>query len=460
MNYLKEDTIAALSTAMGKSAIAILRLSGKDSFKIINKIFKAKSKSEQQVKYGYILDGVEKKDEVMCTFFKNPHTYTGENLVEIAVHGNPVIIDEVLQLLYKNGARPAEPGEFTYRSFLNGKIDLIKAEAVCDLIMSKTKMAVKAALNNISGEFSVKIKNINDVIINLLVFIEANLDYPEEDITFLSRREKISKVDLCIENVQNLLNSYKISRSLYHGVKVAIIGKANTGKSSLLNAILNKNKAIVTNIEGTTTDIIEETIDYRGISLTIIDTAGLRSHSKNLIEMLGQKRTKETVMNANILIWLFDNSLNLEEDDIKIADFLIKSAVNIPVIGVLNKCDIASNLCLIDNPDLRFIFSNVVKISAKTRTGISNLLDVIYKIIGINTSYENNDKLMINTRHFMLLLNAFKALVKTKKALMEDADEIACFEITAAQAALNEILGFNVKHDILDTIFSTFCIGK
>jgi len=460
MNYLKEGTIAALSSAVGKSAIAVIRLSGEDSFQITDKIFKTCSAPNKQVKHGYIMDGAEKKDEVICTFFKAPNTYTGENLVEISVHGNPVIINEVLNLAYKNGARPAEPGEFTYRAFLNGKMDLAEAEAVCALIASKTEKSAKAALNNISGEFSSKIKNIRDALINLIAFMEANLDHPDEDIMFLQRDEKLSRLDSYIKEVQNLLSFYKTSKILQQGIKAAIIGRPNVGKSSLLNTILGKNRAIVTDIAGTTTDVIEETINCRGIPLTIIDTAGIRQNAKNPIELLGREKTKEAASTADILLWLFDSSSKLNQDDIKIADFLKESDYNIPVICVLNKSDLHLKLSSADISSLlKLTFSAFLAVSAKTAAGIEELLNEIGKFAGVSDS--KNDYIMINSRHFTLLQNALESLIKTKHILsMKDADEIACFEAVNAQTALNEILGINARQDILDAIFSTFCIGK
>jgi tRNA modification GTPase len=460
MNYLKEDAIAALSTAAGKSAIAVIRLSGKNSFQIMDKIFKTHSRPEQQVKHGYITDGIEKKDEVLCTFFKAPHTYTGENLVEIAVHGNPVIINEILNLLYRNDTRPAEPGEFTYRAFLNGKMDLAEAEAVCALIASKTEMSAKAALNSLSGEFSSKIKNIRDDVTNLIAFMEVNLDHSDENITFLSRDEKLLRIDSHIKDVQNLLNSHKMGKILQQGIKVAIIGKPNAGKSSLLNIILGENRAIVTDIAGTTTDTVEETIDCCGIPLTITDTCGICDRAENLIEILGQEKTKETVCRADILVWVFDSSSELDRNDIKIADFLKKSDLDIPIVYALNKSDLppillSSSLLNRENRTNR----TEVKISAKTGAGIADMLDEIVKIAGISES--KNDYLMINSRHFILLQNTLESLIRTKQSLSaKDADEIACFEALNAQTTLNEILGINVKQDILDTIFSSFCIGK
>jgi tRNA modification GTPase len=459
MNYLKEDTIVALSTAVGKSAIAVIRLSGMDSFKIANKVFITRSKSKKQIKYGYIMDGTEKKDEVLCTFLKAPRTYTGENLVEISVHGNPVIINEVIILLHKNGARLAEPGEFTYRAFLNNKIDLTKAEAICSLIASKAEKSVKAALNNLSGELSIKIKNVTTILTDLIALIEVTLEHPGEDITFLPHGDVVIKLDSCIKNIQDLLYSYKTSKILQCGIKTVIIGKPNVGKSSLLNKILGKDRAIVTDIAGTTLDSIEETINYKGVAITIVDTAGIRTSTENLIEFLGQKKTKEVVSEADVLVWLFDASSELDENDKKIADFIESLRFNIPTIGVLNKSDLFMKL----SPAVisrNFSFSTVLFTSAKTGVGVSMLLGELAKIVGLEDSMDSY--LVINSRHSILLQKALNFLVKARQLLdlEEDNDEIVCFEIAKAQTALNEILGINVKQDVLNTIFSTFCIGK
>jgi tRNA modification GTPase len=486
MSYINEDTIAALSTAPGKSAIAVIRLSGADAFEIIGKIFQALPvqgrpvEADKQIKYGYIVDAAEKKDEVLCAFFKAPRTYTGENLVEISVHGNTVIINEVLNLLYKNGARPAQAGEFTYRAFINGKKDLAQAEAVCALIAGKTEKAVKAALNNLGGELSNKIKNAKDALINLLAYLEAGMDHPEEDIMFLSRSQKSKTLSDLIEQNAKLLSAYKISQTLRNGLKAAIIGKPNVGKSSLLNAILGKNRAIVTEIAGTTTDAIEEIIDCRGIPLTIIDTAGLRSHTNNAIEKLGQEKTKETLSAADIIIRVTDGSQPLDKNDEEIAALL--KNVSTPVITAENKSDLklqSSDTAktrgdsaqdeiagkrsgkILDGfgkAETQTFNPAVCRLSAKTGDGVPELLDKIAKIAGVSDSGGN---LMINARHYNLLQTAQTALENAKKQYTNgDADEIAAFEIRSALAAYEEILGITAPADILDSIFSTFCIGK
>jgi tRNA modification GTPase len=452
MKYIGKDSIAALSTAAGRSAIAVIRLSGDDAFQIADKVFETKSPQGMQIKYGYIVDGSKKIDEVLCSFFKAPRTYTGENLVEFSVHGNPVIISETLNLLYKNGARPAEAGEFTYRAFINGKKDLAQAEAVCALIAGKTEKAARAALNNVGGEFSNKIKTLMDGLVNLLAYVEAGLDHPEENIMFLSRKEKDLRLGRLIEENKKLVDVYKTSRRLQNGLKAAIAGKPNTGKSSLLNAILGKNRAIVTEIAGTTTDAIEEIIDCRGMPLTIIDTAGLRSRASGVIEKFGQEKTKEILSEADIIIWVTDGSVPLDKNDDEIASIL--KDFETPVIAAVNKADLSAYA-----PADSSVFSYPqLRLSAKTGAGVSDLLDAIAKIAGVN---EAGDGLMVAARHYNLLLTAQTALENAKKQYAcEDADEIAAFEIRNAVCAYEDVLGITTPRDILDSIFSTFCIGK
>lgn len=458
MNYLSEDTIAVLSTAADLSAIAVIRVTGKESFQIIERVFQSSSKADKQVRHGFIVDGKNKVDEVLCTFFKAPATYTGEDLAEISTHGNPVIINEVLNLLYKNGARPAGPGEFTYRAFLNGKMDLAEAESVSALITSKTETAVRAALNNIAGDFSKKIENIKNSIINLLAYLEASLDYPSDDIPFMTEKQKQDMINSAIDENKKLLDTYKISECLQKGLKAAIIGKPNAGKSSLLNSILGKNRAIVTEIAGTTTDTIEETIDCRGIPLTIIDTAGIRTHTENSIEILGQERSKEAAGRADILIWVFDSSRELDKSDLVIAEFLSAACLDTYIIGVLTKADLPAK---ITDKDIKTLagFNSILSLSSKSGAGIAELLDNIAQFAGVSGT--QNELLLVNSRHFALLQKAHGSLLRTQELIMNQSfDELACFEVKNAVAALEEVLGINTPHDILDTIFGNFCIGK
>ncbi|MDR0890766.1 MAG: tRNA uridine-5-carboxymethylaminomethyl(34) synthesis GTPase MnmE [Endomicrobium sp.] len=460
MNYTQEDTIAALSTPFGRSAIAIIRVSGKKVFDVMNQIFQTSSlNKKKQIQYGYIVYQNQIKDEVLCSFFYAPKTYTGENLVEISVHGNPIIIESVLNVLYMYGVRPANPGEFTYRAFLNGKIDLLKAEAICSLISSKTKISAQLSLNNINKVFSKQIKHLLKIIINLRTFLEASLDYPEEEIPILSQTTKLDKINDCIKIIKKLLYCYNSKSLIDQYYNIIIIGKPNVGKSSIFNSIIQQNRAIVTNIAGTTTDILEKTIEYKGISLNIIDTAGITEYSNNSIEILGQQKTKEGLSIAHLIIWVFDVSSNLDENDHKILHLLRNNTKHTtPTIALLNKNDLHSILSI--NTIEKF-YNNVQKtinVSVKQGINITMLLNLIIKTLGVSLNKVKNVDVMINLRHKKLLDKIFNDLLKIKQDLCND--EIICFHLQSIHDNINEILGTNIKQDILKNIFSQFCIGK
>ncbi len=455
----ENETIAALSTPAGYAGIAVIRISGNEAFRIISEIFKRPGgKSFSQMKsnsicYGHILD--EKGaviDEVLVSKLCAPHTYTTEDVVEINCHGGYAAVREVMSLLIRRGARHALPGEFTKRAFLGGRIDLVQAEAVSDLIASKTELCAKAALNQLEGALSEEIDGIKNDILQLLMQLEVTIQYPEYDIEDMPS-EKLMEGLLNIKaKLRNLADSYKKGSMLNEGVKVAIIGKPNVGKSMLLNKLLNKEKAIVTDIPGTTRDVVDEYINLRGLPVRIMDTAGIRS-SDDKVEKIGIDRSYKAIKQADYVLLTVNASQPLDDEDMSI----INAADTEKTIFVLNKCDIG--VCESVSEYLKDFDS--VNISAMTGENIKVLEDKIYN--RAVTSEEDFAKaaLITNERHASLIQGALMSITKAEEAIAQGYPvDISEIDIRDCMDSLGMITGEVTSEDIIDEIFANFCLGK
>ena len=463
MNLFKqEDTIVALATGNIKSALAIIRISGSIAKTVVSSVFFTKNRNpvtieDRKVYHGYIYDNDKKLDEVILYYLKAPHTYTGEDTVEISTHGNPLIVKKIVNLLLSKGVRPADKGEFTYRAFINNKMDLSEAEAVNELINSSNSKSVELALNSLQGSLSDKIKNIKQDLTALFAYLEVSLDYPQEDIDFLTRDQKKESMQKIISQLNDLISSYSLSKLITNGIKIAIVGKPNAGKSSILNSILGYQRAIVTDIAGTTTDTIEETVEYNGISITIIDTAGIRYHTTNTIEKIGQERSKSSIEVADIILWITDSSIDFDDNDKQIAD-LLKGKQNKTIV-ILNKSDLQQKISLTELKKVANI-NTVINFSTVTKTPIETILNKIFELMNL-TDIEENTNVLLNTRQYNLICKVQEHLNKILELINKgDSDEIVSFETQNALNSLNEILGIDAKEDILHTVFSKFCVGK
>ena len=463
MNLFKqEDTIVALATGNIRSALAVIRISGNLSKEVVSSVFKTKNfkhieLEDKKVLHGYICNNQKKLDEVILYYMKGPHTYTGEDTVEISTHGNPLIVQQIIELLLSKNIRPADRGEFTYRAFINGKMDLSEAEAVNDLINSSSSKATELALNSLQGSLSNQIKQIKQDLTTLFAYLEVSLDYPEEDIDFLTREQKKESMQKIISNIDTLISSYSLNKFIVNGIKISIVGKPNAGKSSILNSILGYNRAIVTDIAGTTTDTIEETVEYNGVPVTIIDTAGIRYHTNNTIEKIGQDRAKSSMDIADIILWVIDSNINLDDNDKQIAD-LLKNKKDKTIV-VLNKTDLEPKISK-EKLNNIFVSDTMIKFSTVNKTPIENILNKIFEILNIK-DIEANSKILLNTRQYSLLCKAQQNLRKIYNLIDKgDSDEIVSFETQNVLVFFNEILGCDVKEDVLHTVFSKFCVGK
>ena len=449
------DTIVALATAPGLGAIAVIRLSGPKAIEITASVFSKKSLVKQPthtVHFGKLLNGLDVIDEVVVSIYRAPKSYTGEEVVEISCHGAPLIQDAILQLMIQAGARMAKPGEFTQRAFLNGKLDLTQAEAVADLIASNTEAARKTALHNLKGGFSTDLQLMREKLIKFSALIELELDFSQEDVAFANKKELEILVQQLQIKTQALLDSFKLGNVIKNGVQVAIVGKPNAGKSTLLNALLNENRALVSEIPGTTRDTVEEYLNIQGILFNLIDTAGIRTATTDSIEQMGIEKSKEKILGADIVIAMFDVNDNSVD---QVASW--QSEVDTDkLVLVGNKKDLLKDASILENQQ----FNEVVFISAKEKDNIKALENILYqKVAGEGLHKEGT--IVTNARHVASLKKLSLALNDVETGLqLNVTGDLLALDIRQALHYLGTITGQITNEDQLDFIFSKFCIGK
>ena len=456
-----EHTIAAIATStMSSGGISVIRLSGEDAIKIADKIFKSvkgiklTDVASHTVHYGHIVSNEKVIDEVLVIVMRAPNTYTREDVVEIDCHGGILVTRKVLEACIDAGASPAQPGEFTKRAFLNGRIDLSQAEAVIDVINSKNDYALKSSVNQLDGVLSRKIRNIREIIINHVAYIEAALDDPEH-ISLANYVDNVKNdVDNCVNTVDNLVKNAENGRIMHDGINTVILGKTNAGKSSLLNALAKEERAIVTDIEGTTRDVLEEQINIGGITLNLIDTAGIRK-TEDIVENIGVEKAKKIASNADLIIYVVDGSRPLDNNDTDIME-LIKEK---KVIVLLNKSDIGQ---IVSKNDLNCISCyDIISISAKEETGLDKLEDSIKNLFFTGNITSNEEIYITNARHKSLLKEALNSLRLVSEGINDGVSEdFLTIDLMNAYDKLGIIIGEAVEDDLADQIFSKFCMGK
>jgi tRNA modification GTPase len=456
MNYTTDDTIVALATPNGTGAIGIIRLSGPDAVAITQKVFKGKDLSKQPshtIHFGHIVDGEVVLDEVLVSLFIAPKSYTRENVVEISCHGSAYIIESVIKLLIRSGARPAQPGEFTLRAFLNGQLDLSQAEAVADLITSNSKASQQAAMSQLRGGFSNQLKGLREQLVNFASLIELELDFSEEDVEFANRDQLKQLIVNILTILSKLIQSFELGNAIKQGINTVIAGRPNAGKSTLLNALLNEERAIVSDIAGTTRDTIEELLNINGVNFRLTDTAGIRE-ATDTIEAIGVKKAYEKINQSAILIYVFD-PLEISLSDLN-ADLESLQRPGFPMLVVANKIDLLTPLQIAELPQTE----SMMHVSAKEKQHIDELKHKIYHT-AIKGQLSGDETLVTNIRHL-------QALQKTEESLSRVLDgidnpitsEFLAIDIKQALHYLGEITGSVTTDDLLENIFSKFCIGK
>ena len=458
---MNSDTIAAIATAMSPSGIGIIRISGDDALNIIDRIFQSKSGNKKisdckshTIHYGYIYDGKEEIDEVIVLLMKAPNTYTREDTIEIDCHGGVFVMKRILETVIKYGARPAEPGEFTKRAFLNGRIDLSQAESVIDVINSKNDFALKSSLSQLNGAVLNNIKKIRETVIHEIAFIESALDDPEH-VSLDGYPEKLADiVSQKIGEIQKLLDSSDNGQILKEGINTVILGKPNAGKSSLLNALVGKNRAIVTDIAGTTRDVLEEQINLNGIILNLIDTAGIRDTS-DIIEQIGVEKAKEYADNADLIIYVIDSSTELDDNDFAIMEFLKDKKA----IVLLNKNDLE----VLTSKEIveKYVDKSIISVSAKENVGIDELVDKVKELFFKGEVSFNDEVYITNIRQKNLLQNSLDSLELVINSINDGMPEdFYSIDLMNAYQSLGLIIGESVEDDLVEEIFSKFCMGK
>ncbi|WP_191860101.1 tRNA uridine-5-carboxymethylaminomethyl(34) synthesis GTPase MnmE [Hanstruepera ponticola] len=462
---IQNDTIIALATPSGAGAIAVIRLSGIDAVKLVSENFqsvtdgkKLSSQKTHTIHLGHIVDGKKTMDEVLVSIFKNPHSYTGEDVIEISCHGSPYIQQEIIQLFLRKGCRMANAGEFTLRAFLNGKLDLSQAEAVADLIASDNEASHQIAMQQMRGGFSSEIAKLREELLNFASLIELELDFAEEDVEFADRTQFSDLIDRIIFVLKRLIDSFAVGNVIKNGIPVAIVGEPNVGKSTLLNALLNEERAIVSEIAGTTRDTIEDEISIGGIGFRFIDTAGIRE-TQDVVETIGIKKTFEKIEQSQVVIYLFDVSNSIEKlDQVSVEIWKIKNKYpQKPLLIIANKID-----KLDDNQlaSLQETIPEVKLLSAKTGFGVEQLTNSLLNLINTG-ALRNNETIVTNTRHYDALLKAFEEIQKVKHGLDSGlSGDLMAIDVREALYYFGLITGEVTNDDLLGNIFANFCIGK
>lgn len=436
-------------------------MSGQLCFEVLDKMFIPKNKQSIEeikgytIKYGNIVDNGEVIDEVLVSYFKAPKSYTMENMCEINSHGGNIIVKKILELCLENGAELAEPGEFTKRAFLNGRIDLVQAESVIDIINAKSEKEVKTGIKQLEGLLSKEIAEIKQEIMDVMINIEVSIDYPEYDVEDVANAEITTMLDSVKKKLERLERSFDNGKVIKEGIKTAIIGKPNAGKSSLLNAILKEDRAIVTEYEGTTRDTIEEFVNINGIPLKLIDTAGIRE-TKDEVEKIGIAKSRETANTADLIIAIFDASKEIDEEDLEVIDFI----KNKKAIVILNKMDLKARIDE-NNENLKKLSGNIIKMSALKNIGIDKLYEKITEMFNLNEINLDNENVITNVRQKNLITKAIENVKKAKETIEQKMpiDIVAIF-IKDILEDLGKITGEVVTEDIIEEIFANFCLGK